>query len=84
MRSCQGALVRNGAILQTDTPLASKITSSEAALKASAAMHPLKRIGSPDEPAAVAEMLLHPGNSNITGQFIGVDGGLSSVKSQNK
>ena len=70
--------------LQTDTPLASKITSSDAALKASKAMHPLNRIGSADEPAAVADMLLNPGNSNITGQLICVDGGLSSVKSQNK
>lgn len=66
----------------TDTPLASKITSSKPALEASAAMHPLKRIGSADEPAAAAEFLLNPANSNITGQFLAVDGGLSSLKSK--
>jgi len=43
-------------------------------------MHPLKRIGSADEPAAAAEFLLRPCNSFITGQFIAVDGGLSSLK----
>lgn len=66
----------------TDTPLADKITSSDAALKASVAMHPLKRIGKPDEPAALAEFLLSPSNSNITGEFICVDGGLGNIKSQ--
>jgi NAD(P)-dependent dehydrogenase (short-subunit alcohol dehydrogenase family) len=68
--------------LQTDTPLTHKITSSEAALKASIAMHPLKRIGSADDPAALAELLLSPSSGNITGQIICVDGGLGSIKSQ--
>lgn len=66
----------------TDTPLASRMTSSEPALKASAAMHPLKRIGAADEPAAAAEFLLLPSNSFITGQFLAVDGGLSSIKAK--
>ncbi len=64
----------------TDTPLASRITSSEAALKASTAMHALKRIGRPEEVAAALEFLLHPSNSFITGQNLGVDGGLGSVR----
>lgn len=53
---------------------------SEAALKASAAMHALRRIGEPHEVAAAIEFLLHPANSWITGQCLGVDGGLGSVR----
>lgn len=53
---------------------------SEAALKASAAMHALRRIGEPAEVAAAIEFLLHPSNSWITGQVLGVDGGLGSVR----
>ena len=64
----------------TDTPLAARITGSEAALKASTAMHALRRIGTPGEVAAAIEFLLHPNNSFITGQNLGVDGGLGSVR----
>ena len=64
------------------TPLASKITSSEIALKASTAMHPLGRIGEPADVANVIAMLLNPTNSWITGQIIGVDGGLGSVRAK--
>jgi 3-oxoacyl-[acyl-carrier protein] reductase len=70
------------ACLQTDTPLAEKITSSKVALKAATAMHPLKRIGSPEDPAAMAEFLLNPENANITGEMICVDGGLGNVTAQ--
>ncbi|CAG9460297.1 unnamed protein product [Pedinophyceae sp. YPF-701] len=66
----------------TRTGLAEKITSSEPALKASTAMHALGRIGEADEVARAAVFLLDPANSFITGQVLGVDGGLGSVKSQ--
>jgi 3-oxoacyl-[acyl-carrier protein] reductase len=62
------------------TPLAARITSSEAAMKTSLALHPLGRIGEPDDVAAVLELLLDPANSWITGQIIGVDGGMSAVR----
>jgi NAD(P)-dependent dehydrogenase (short-subunit alcohol dehydrogenase family) len=62
------------------TPLAAKITSSEIALKASTAMHPLGRIGEPADVATVIALLLDPAASWITGQIVGIDGGLGSVR----
>ncbi|HMP73962.1 MAG TPA: SDR family oxidoreductase [Kiritimatiellia bacterium] len=64
------------------TPLSVKITSNEAALNASKAMHPLGRIGQPDDIAASLEWLLNPAQRWITGQIIGIDGGLSTVRSR--
>jgi NAD(P)-dependent dehydrogenase (short-subunit alcohol dehydrogenase family) len=65
-----------------DTPLTSRITGNESALKASTAMHALGRIGKPEDIAGAIEWLLDPANNWITGQVIGVDGGLSSVHSR--
>lgn len=63
-----------------ETPLASGILSSDAARKASESMHPLKRIGQPEEIARVIRMLMEPESSWITGQVIGVDGGMATVR----
>lgn len=63
-----------------DTPLSSRITSNEAARNASIAMHPLGRIGRPDDIASAIVWLLDPENSWVTGQVLGVDGGLGSVR----
>jgi NAD(P)-dependent dehydrogenase (short-subunit alcohol dehydrogenase family) len=65
-----------------DTPLAKSITSNETALKASTAMHPLRRIGKPGDIARVIEWLLGPEATWITGQALGVDGGLARVRSR--
>ncbi|MFQ3591898.1 MAG: SDR family oxidoreductase [Gemmataceae bacterium] len=62
------------------TPLAARITSNEAALKMSTAMHPLGRIGEPSDIAAALEWFLHPSQSWVTGQILGVDGGLADIK----
>lgn len=62
------------------TPLSAKITANELALKASAAMHPLGRIGEPADVAAVVAWLLGPESGWVTGQVMGVDGGMSTVK----
>jgi 3-oxoacyl-[acyl-carrier protein] reductase len=64
------------------TPLSSKITSSELALKASTAMHPLGRVGEPDDVAACIAWLLDPATTWVTGQIIGIDGGLGRVKAK--
>ena len=51
-------------------------------LKASEGMHPLGRIGRPEEVARVICWLLGPDSSWVTGQVIGIDGGLSTVRAK--
>lgn len=63
-----------------ETPLASGIISSDPLRKASESMHPLKRIGQPREIARVIHMLVEPESAWITGQVIGVDGGMAAVR----
>ena len=62
------------------TPLTRKFTESEAALKTSVNMHPLGRIGEPSDVASALAWLLDPDQSWVTGQVIGVDGGLSALR----
>lgn len=64
------------------TPLTAKLTSSEMALKTSTAMHPLGRVGEPDDVAAAIAWLLDPATTWVTGQILGIDGGLSTVKAK--
>ncbi|HMP96542.1 MAG TPA: SDR family oxidoreductase [Kiritimatiellia bacterium] len=66
----------------TRTPLAEKITSNEASLKASIALHPLGRIGEASDIASAVAWLMNPANTWITGQIIRVDGGLSTVRAR--
>jgi len=65
-----------------DTPMSAAITGSPLMLKASEAMHPLGRIGRPEEVARVICWLLGPDSSWVTGQVFGVDGGLSTVRAK--
>jgi NAD(P)-dependent dehydrogenase (short-subunit alcohol dehydrogenase family) len=63
-----------------DTPLTARIMNNEASLKASLQMHPLGRAGRPEQIASAIAWLLDPENDWVTGQVIGVDGGLASLK----
>jgi 3-oxoacyl-[acyl-carrier protein] reductase len=64
------------------TPLTARITGSAAAEQSSVAMHALGRLGEPDDVARAIAFLLDPANSWITGQTLGVDGGLGTVRSR--
>ena len=64
------------------TPLTARITGNEAALKASTAMHALGRVGEPEDVASAIAWLLDPAQSWVTGQVIGVDGGLATLRSR--
>lgn len=62
----------------TDTPLAEALLSTEQKRENAAQRHPLKKIGTPKDIAKAAVFCLE--NDWVTGQSIGVDGGMSSVR----
>ena len=64
------------------TPLTRRITGSPAAEQASVAMHALGRLGEPDDVAAAMAYLLSPAAAWMTGQVVGVDGGLATVRAR--
>jgi NAD(P)-dependent dehydrogenase (short-subunit alcohol dehydrogenase family) len=64
------------------TPLSARLIASDAALQASTALHALGRIGEPDDVASAIEWLLDPGQTWVTGQVLGIDGGLATVRSR--
>lgn len=63
-----------------ETSLTEQLTASDAARRTSEAMHALGRLGTPEDVAAAVAFLLDPSNDWITGQVLGVDGGLSAVR----
>lgn len=64
----------------TDTPLSARILGNPQMAKAIAQMHPMQRIGSADDIAALAAFLLSDDASWMTGQVLGVDGGRSTLR----
>jgi NAD(P)-dependent dehydrogenase (short-subunit alcohol dehydrogenase family) len=62
------------------TPLAVPLTGSEKTAEAIGDMHPLKRLGTAQDSAALAAFLLSCDAGWITGQVIGVDGGRASLR----
>ncbi|WP_395767899.1 SDR family NAD(P)-dependent oxidoreductase [Aquirufa sp.] len=64
----------------TNTPLAAALLNSPEKIEASGKRHPLGRVGESKDIANLTYFLLDPENSWITGQIIGVDGGMGSLK----
>jgi NAD(P)-dependent dehydrogenase (short-subunit alcohol dehydrogenase family) len=64
----------------TDTPLAQSLLSTEDKKQRASDMHPLKRVGTTEDIANATLFLLSDKSSWLTGQIIGVDGGLSTLK----
>jgi NAD(P)-dependent dehydrogenase (short-subunit alcohol dehydrogenase family) len=62
-----------------DTPLATRLLNNDRKRDMMAQRHPLKRVGAAEDMAHIAKFLLSDDSSWITGQIIGVDGGLSTL-----
>jgi NAD(P)-dependent dehydrogenase (short-subunit alcohol dehydrogenase family) len=65
-------------IMQTD--LAARLLRNDKQITAAQERHPLQKIGQAEDGAALAAFLLQPTASWITGQIIGLDGGMSAVR----
>lgn len=63
----------------TDTPLAASLLSSDEKRQSLGERHPLKRVATAAEVAALAKYLLSAEAGFITGQVIGIDGGKSVI-----
>lgn len=64
----------------TDTPLSSALLNSDEKREAAAKRHPLNSIGSANEIGQLVAFLIQDNSRWITGQVIGVDGGIGSLK----
>jgi 3-oxoacyl-[acyl-carrier protein] reductase len=63
----------------TNTPMASRFLNNETKMEKSAQRHPLKRVGNASDIAAMTRFLLDDESGWITGQILGVDGGMSNL-----
>ena len=63
----------------TNTPLADRFLNNEAKMEKSSQRHPLKRVGEASDIAAMTRFLLSDDSSWMTGQILGLDGGMSTL-----
>jgi NAD(P)-dependent dehydrogenase (short-subunit alcohol dehydrogenase family) len=66
----------------TETPLAASLTGNPQMAASLAQMHPLGRLGKPQDSAALAAFLISEQADWISGQVIGVDGGRARLRSK--
>jgi 3-oxoacyl-[acyl-carrier protein] reductase len=64
----------------TQTPLAQNLLNTPEKIEAGGKRHPLGRVGTAEDIANLALFLLQKENSWITGQIIGIDGGIGSLR----
>lgn len=62
-----------------DTPLAGRLLSNDKKVEMMSQRHPLKRVGTAADIANIASFLLSDDSSWMTGQIVGVDGGMSTL-----
>ena len=63
-----------------DTSLAGRLLNNDKKRETMAGRHPMKRIGTVEDMANMACFLLSDDSSWMTGQVIGVDGGISTLE----
>ena len=63
----------------TNTPLADRFLNNETKMEKSAQRHPLKRVGEASDIAAMTRFLISDESSWMTGQILGLDGGMSTL-----
>ena len=66
----------------TDTPMAERFLNNDLKKEKVSEKHPLKRFGSPKDIANTTAFLLSNKSSWITGQVLGVDGGMSTINNR--
>lgn len=64
----------------TKTPLTQRIWENEKARETSISMNPLGRLGEPEDIAEAISWLLSDRSSWVTGQVLGIDGGMGSMQ----
>lgn len=62
-----------------DTPLAGRLLSNDKKVEMMSQRHPLKRVGKAEDIANIASFLLSDDSTWMTGQIVGVDGGMSTL-----
>lgn len=66
------------------TRMTNALTANDMSRKVSESMHALGRLGEPEDIARAIVFLLDPANDWITGQVLGVDGGLGGIRPRTK